>query len=204
MHKLPRFLLTAVLLTTGLYAQDVSVTGVEGTSWLNHLGRSFSNTSMGRTGRLGPSSDTASDDKSKEKSELSLILAPQTVTLHGADLYRLNCQGCHGESGLGAPPEINSVIDPVRATSVALVTERMKKVGMDVSRANAEEMARESRSALLLRLHKGGENMPPFPHLSEAEIRALMAYLNLLAGLPGARQTQESLLQSPAFVLVNT
>ena len=169
MHKLLRFLMAGVFLAgCGLPAQNPAVTDVEGESWLNHLARSFNETSMGKTGRLGPAPTATSEDSTLSESELRLLLAPNTVTLHGDDLYRLNCQGCHGESGLGAPPEINSIINPVRATSVALVMERMKKVGMDVSPANAAEMAQQSRKALLLRLHKGGEDMPPFLHLSEA------------------------------------
>jgi hypothetical protein len=59
----------------------------------------------------------------------------------------------------------NQLRNPVRATSTAIVMERMKKVGMDVSPANAAEMAQQSRTALLLRLHEGSENMPPFPNL---------------------------------------
>jgi|HubBroStandDraft_4_1064222.scaffolds.fasta_scaffold00379_3 mono/diheme cytochrome c family protein len=197
MHKLLRFLLAGVFLAgCCLSAQDLAVTDVEGASWLNHLGRSFNDTNMGKTGRLGPSPDMSPGEIPDRKSELSPVLAPQTVTLHGADVYRLNCQGCHGASGLGAPPEINSIIYPVRATSVALVMERMKKVGMDVSPTNAEEMARQSRTALLLRLHQGGESMPPFPHLSEPEIRVLMAYLKQLAGLPGAEREQVTVIES--------
>ena len=34
--------------------KDVPVTVVAGESWLNHLQRSFDETSMGKTGRLGP------------------------------------------------------------------------------------------------------------------------------------------------------
>lgn len=119
------------------------------------------------------------------------------MTLHGSDLYRINCQGCHGVSGLGAPPEINSVINPVRATSVNLVIQRMKERGMEMSRADATELARQSKTALLQRLHDGGENMPPFPHLSETEIRALLAYLEQLAAIPGARSEQLAVKESP-------
>ena len=121
----------------------------------------------------------------------------QSVTLHGSDLYRLNCQGCHGESGQGAPPEINSVINPVRATSVALVMARMKTAGMDISRADAVKLAQQSNAALLQRLHNGGQNMPSFPHLNEAEIRSLFAYLKQLAGVPGAEAEQVTVKESP-------
>jgi hypothetical protein len=35
-------------------ARDVAVTGVAGRSWLNQLNRNFEETSMGKTGHLGP------------------------------------------------------------------------------------------------------------------------------------------------------
>jgi mono/diheme cytochrome c family protein len=118
------------------------------------------------------------------------------VTLHGSDLYRLNCQGCHGEFGLGAPPEINSVINPTRAMSTQVILERMKNLGMDMSRADAAVLANQSRAALLERLHKGGTDMPPFPHLSEPEVRAIVAYLKQLAGVPGAEREQAAVEES--------
>ena len=96
----------------------------------------------------------------------------------------MNCQGCHGESGAGAPPEINSVINPVRATSVTLVMARMKNSGMDISHADAAKLAQQANSALLKRLQEGGENMPAFPHLREAEVRSLLGYLKQLSAMP--------------------
>jgi mono/diheme cytochrome c family protein len=69
-----------------------------------------------------------------------------------------------------------------------MVMERMKTRGMEITASAAAELARQSQSALLERLHKGGQAMPPFSHLNEGEIRALLAYLNQLAGVPGARQ----------------
>lgn len=182
------YLVAATVFLAGCWlpAQNPAVTDVEGESWISHLARNFNETSMGKTGRLGPAPTPAGAEANPSESEISLLLAPGSVALHGSDLYRLNCQGCHGESGLGAPPEINSLINPVRATSIPLVMERMKRVGMDISPANAAEMARQSRKALLQRLHQGGEDMPPFQHLSEPEIRALVAYLNRLAGVSSA------------------
>ncbi len=194
MYKLLRSMAVGVFLAgCWLTAQNLAVTNVQGESWLNHLARNFNETSMGKTGRLGPSETIPGDDSPRWESQPLPVLATQAVTVHGADLYRMNCRGCHGESGLGAPSEINSVINPVRATSVALVMERMKAVGMDVSPATATEMAKQSRKALLLRLHEGGENMPSFPHLSEPEIRAIAAYLKQLADVPGAQGEQVTL-----------
>src|ERR1017187_2414699 len=145
MRTLLRSLVTAAFLAGfWLNAQNLPVTNVEGESWINHLARSFNETSMGKTGRLGPSDISPGDDASGWESQPLPVSATQAVTVRGSDLYRMNCRGCHGELGLGAPPEINSVINPVRSTSVALIMERMKTVGMDVKPATAAEMALQS------------------------------------------------------------
>jgi mono/diheme cytochrome c family protein len=167
------------------------VTPVTGESWLTHLNRPFGETSMGKTGHLGPAPGREIMPRPFDVTQL-----PAKATLKGSDLYRLNCQGCHGESGLGAPPEINSVINPVRSTSAALVMERMKNAGMDIPRADAVKLAQQSNQALLQRLHNGGENMPAFSHLSEPEIRSLVAYLKELAGVPGAVREQSTVRES--------
>lgn len=180
--------------------RDVSVTAVEGESWLKHLHRSFNNTSMGKTWELGPAPPAPGEDTSRWRVELSPGYATQSVVLHGSDLYRLNCQGCHGAAGNGAPPEINSVINPVRATSVAVVLERTKKTGQEMSRANATELARQAKVLLLQRLHKGGESMPPFPQLKEAEIRSIVAYLEQLSEIPAAERNQVAVKESPTRV----
>jgi mono/diheme cytochrome c family protein len=192
-------LLSAVLGQTVRH-RDIPVTVVSGESWLTHLHRPFGTTNMGRTWRLGPSAQMPGEESTHWQLRLPFGFAKQSVTLHGSDVYRLNCRGCHEESGLGAPPEINSVIDPVRATSVAIIMARMKKVGMGVSPAEATVLAKQSSTALLQRFHKGGQNMPPFPQLSEAEIRSLVAYLKQLAGVPGAERKQIAIEESPTRV----
>jgi mono/diheme cytochrome c family protein len=176
------------------------VTPVEGESWLSHLHRSFGDTSMGKTWHLGPASSAPEEELRRGPPELLVGCTTQTTTLRGADLYRLNCWGCHGETGLGAPPEINSIIDPVRATSVRLVEERMKKVGNDVSPAQATQLAQQAQAALVQRLHSGGKSMPPFPQLNEAEIRSILAYLRQLASFPGAENEQIAVSESPVRV----
>jgi len=196
--------LVMLALATSLLAQTsgnqaTKVTAVAGESWLSHLHRAFDDTSMGKTGRLGPA------EPEQEQSSGALLLvssgrSAQTVKLHGADLYRMNCRGCHGETGLGAPPEINSVINPVRAGSTALVMERMKKTGMSMSYADAATLAKQSQDAVIERLHNGGKDMPPFSHLNEAEIRALVAYLKQLADVPGAAAGQLTVTETPARV----
>ncbi len=180
--------------------KDVPVTAVEGESWLKHLHRSFNNTSMGKTWELGPPPVAPGEETAPWRLELSPGYATQSEVLHGSDLYRLNCQGCHGSAGNGAPPEINSVINPVRATSVAVVLERTKKTGQEMSRASATELAGQAKVLLLQRLHKGGEAMPPFPQLSEVEIRAIVAYLEQLSEVPGAERNQVAVNESPTRV----
>lgn len=175
-------------------AEDrAAMSAVTGESWLTHLHRRFDQTSMGKTDRYGPAPGE----------DVSLPTLPAeaptaTVSLTGADLYRLNCRGCHGESGLGAPPEINSVINPVRSTAVSAIRERMKAVGSEIGRAEAEALAKQSKEALMKRLHEGGDRMPSFAHLNEAEIRSLYAYLRQLAGIKGAEHEQTS-VREPAL-----
>jgi mono/diheme cytochrome c family protein len=192
-------LLAVVVLASSLLGQtgtgDISVTAVKGESWIRHVGRSFGETSMGKTWNLGP----APPDPGSEPPPWQLNLSPgfptPIVTLHGSDLYRMTCQGCHKESGQGAPPEINSVIDPVRATSVAVITARMKAASREMSRSDIAAMAKESKVMLLQRLHIGGQHMLP-PTMSEAEIRSLVAYLEQLSDIPGAEKNQIAVRES--------
>ncbi|MFL6306308.1 MAG: c-type cytochrome [Candidatus Sulfotelmatobacter sp.] len=180
--------------------KTVPTTRVTGESWLNHLHRAFEVTSMGKTYRLGPSFDKVSEETHAQAPQLPADARRQALALRGSDLYRLNCWGCHGEFGLGAPPEINSVINPTKATSTQLVMKRMKGLGMDMSRADAAQLANESKAALLQRLHKGGTDMPAFPYLNEAEVDAIVNYLRLLAGIPGAEKQQAVVNESSVRV----
>jgi mono/diheme cytochrome c family protein len=133
--------------------------------------------------------------------QLSNKFTGQSTTLYGSDLYRLKCQSCHGTSGMGAPPEINSVIDPVRATSARIYIERMKKAGMDVTWKDAATLAKQAKGMLLDRLHTGGTDMPsPNPSLTDSEVRSLFAYLRQLAGIPGAEKQQIPVVEPPLRV----
>jgi mono/diheme cytochrome c family protein len=190
------FILASSLSGQTVGTKSVAVSAVEGESWISHLHRSFNDTSMGKTWELGPPPPMPGEEYPRGQ-ELSTGYATQTVTLHGSDLYRLNCQGCHGASGLGAPPEINSVINPVRATSVAMILERTKKTGQEMTRADAAVLAGQAKSLLIKRLHKGGEAMPPFPQLNELEIRSIVAYLEQLSEVPGAERNQVAVMESP-------
>ena len=191
------FLFVSSLSAQTIGTKDVRVTAVGGESWLRHLHRSFDETSMGRTWDLGPAPLMPGEESTHWKPDLTPGFAANTVTLYGSDLYRLNCQGCHGMSGAGAPPEINSVINPVRATSVAVIMERTKKTGQNMTRVDAAALAKQADVLLLERLHKGGETMPPFPPLSEEEIRSIVAYLEQLSNVPGAEKKQIATVESP-------
>jgi mono/diheme cytochrome c family protein len=153
---------------------------------------------MGKTWRLGQILKAPEETAAPSSGQRSS--SGNSVVLHGADLYRMNCEGCHGESGLGAPPEIASIINPVRATSATLIMQRMKSVGADVTRAQAAELAGQSKTALLQRLHNGGQDMPSFSYLDDSEVRSLVAYLNLLAGVPNAAARQATVSESHARV----
>lgn len=179
--------------------QDTSITAVEGESWIAHLHRPFNETSMGKTWDLGPPPPEPGDAPPSWRLELSPGYATEVRTLHGSDLYRLNCRSCHGEFGEGMPPEINAITGPVQATSAALTMKLMKNAGRELSQSDANAIAKESKILLLQRLHVGGESMPP-PTLSETEIRSLFTYLEQLSGVPGADKNQIAVKESACRV----
>jgi cytochrome c5 len=193
------FVLVSSLLAQTNATKHTSVTAVEGESWISHLHKRFGETSMGRTSDLGPAPPRPGNGAPPWQLNLSPGFPMSLVTLNGADLFRLNCQGCHKQSGHGAPPEINSVIDPVRATSVAVITAEMKAAGREMSQSEIAAMAKEAKVMLLQRLHVGGEHMLP-PVLSETEIHSLVAYLEQLSGVPGAEKKQIAVKESSYHV----
>ena len=68
----------------------VQVTPVAGESWLNHLHRTFAETSMGKTGRLGPPTYTGNEGSVEWQLRQVADATKRTVILHVADVYRLN------------------------------------------------------------------------------------------------------------------
>lgn len=173
-------------------ASGQEVTAVRGESWLKHIHRRFDQTSMGKSsGVYGPRAPMPNEWPPSSSSAGQGNANSPNRTLSGVDLYRFKCQACHGVLGVGAPPEIHSVIDPMRATSAKLYVERMKQVGMDVDLKDATPLAKQAHQAIMDRLHKGGTDMPPpDPQLTEMEARSLLAYLRQLAGIPGAEKQQ--------------
>ncbi|MFZ0451634.1 MAG: c-type cytochrome [Desulfatiglandaceae bacterium] len=138
---------------------------------------------MGMGGMMGGRYDAA---PRFSPSEIERMMGAR-FTLAGIDLFRLNCQSCHGPNGKGAPPEIKSNIGPFEGTSPALLQERMKKLGRPIGEKLAKELASQAEQSILQRLENGGKSMPPFRHLQGEEVRSLMQYLKARVRAPEAR-----------------
>lgn len=191
-----------------------TVTPVTGQSWLKHLGIADTRgTAMGQMGGHQPAIPSEREEPEgltgetespgplgnmihrilslfRNNGKLSSELLNETFVLAGSDLYRLNCQSCHGSEGKGAPPEIKSLIDPVRGTSATLTYQRMKEQGHPIDEAFARQLAATADSTLRRRLQEGGEKMPPFRHLRGDEVDALVAYLKKLAGVSSSENKE--------------
>jgi mono/diheme cytochrome c family protein len=198
-----------------------TVTPVSGKSWLQHLGLSLDQTRMGRMGGASSPSSSARREPMPQvgrssSGPLGVLLRRfyavlpdegkavkalnEPFVLGGADLYRLNCQSCHGPDGAGSPPEINSLIGPVQGTSPTLIRRRMKERGHPIDEAFARQLAAEGDKPLRERLVNGGEKMPAFKHLEGKEVDALLGYLKSLAGVPEERNADLRVTQSVARV----
>ncbi|MGC2018244.1 MAG: hypothetical protein WA657_20585, partial [Candidatus Acidiferrales bacterium] len=79
------FALAGSLLAQNAVDRDVSITAVEGESWIRHLHRPFAETSMGKTWELGPAPTGAGEEATPWQLELSPGYASQAVTLSGSD-----------------------------------------------------------------------------------------------------------------------
>jgi mono/diheme cytochrome c family protein len=162
-----RSILTAVAITcivAGVRAGPrdtpaVRVTPVSGPSWLHTLGVDYRDTSLGRgAGRYGP----GAADPASARPPLNVTLGI-TVTVTGADLYRMNCQACHRAEGTGAPPEIKSLLPQVQGSTLQ------------------EMRGKVTRETLYTRIERGGQRMPARVHLSRGDVDVLYAYLTALA-----------------------
>lgn len=201
------------------------VTAVTGSSWLEHLGLEVSETRLGRMGgrgaqpgprgeepelaaRLEASGHGAAGMRAALRRVLSLVgrgedpgaLTEAQFQLTGADLYRLSCRACHGPAGEGAPPEVASLLDPVRGTSPEQIRQRMEARATPIDREMAAELASQAETMLRTRLQEGGERMPPFRHLRGDEVDALLGYLQGLAGVDAGKQAELRVDQSAARV----
>lgn len=161
-------------------AVTATVTAVRGPSWLEHLGVELDDTRLGKMGGDGPPPANLREPPL----EGGGARADAPFTLEGRDIYRFSCRACHGPDGRGAPPEINSLLDPVRATSAALLEARQRKQGRRLPPGMARQLAADADRSLRDRIANGGRKMPAFPQLSEDEVAALLGYLRALAGVP--------------------
>lgn len=194
------------------------VTPVAGRSWIKHLGVSVEETRMGQMGGASPPADTPRQEPSLEAGgadglgmsirrffelspdEGSSRALDEPFVLTGADLYRLNCQSCHGPNGEGAPPEINSLRGPVEGTSPSLILRRMRTRGAPIDEDYARELAAQAEKPLRDRLVHGGKKMPPFRHLEGEEVEALLGHLERLVGAPEAEGADLRVTESAARV----
>ncbi len=159
-----------------------AVTPVHGPSWIQRIGLALDDTRLGKMG-----ADGAPPASAEQEPTVDLRAgAPRQprFRLGGEDLYRLNCRACHGPDGRGAPPEINSLIGPIQATSPTVLEERQRAQGRVLSPAMARELAAQADGTIRERLAHGGKEMPAFPHLADDEVSALLAYLKVLAHVP--------------------
>jgi mono/diheme cytochrome c family protein len=140
-------------------------------------GRGMMGGGMGMGGMMGRIYSNYRSDP-----EELMKLMNEKFFLTGVDLYRLNCQSCHGPYGHGSPPEINALIGPVEGTSPALIKARMKKWGRPIDDQLARELASQAEASIRERLQKGGKKMPPFNHLDGEEVNALFQYLQKHVG----------------------
>jgi mono/diheme cytochrome c family protein len=202
------------------------VTAVQGPSWIAHLGiQDIRQTAMGQAGGSEPPPSSPRQEPGltggenlprrgmgmgsmmgriysvyrSDEHEVARLM-DETFLLSGSDLYRLNCQSCHGPKGDGRPPEINSLIQPVQGASPAFIEQRMKSLGHPVGAEMAQRLAAEADSALRERLDKGGKKMPAFVHLNHEERGALLAFLRVLAGVPGSSAQEDLVTESVARV----
>jgi mono/diheme cytochrome c family protein len=175
---------------------------VNGSSWLTHLGLSFDTSVLGRVGGTHAAAQTNRREpmpRAPTRAEgiagwmrrlyrpaQTLADSNEPFALTGADLYRLTCQSCHGSRGLGAPPEISSLLGPVEGTSATLLTRRLTAQGRPVDDAFVQDVVAGAEHDLVQRLGEGGKEMPPFKYLKDQERRVLINYLKVLAGVPEA------------------
>ncbi|MBZ5533292.1 MAG: cytochrome c [Acidobacteriia bacterium] len=190
--------------------RELPTTSVQGPSWLKHLGLTVSQTQMGQVGAGGPVPATdqkpglttgtpAGPDNLKPivqrllstfraRPEQSSEILNEKFVVTGADLYRWNCQGCHGPDGKGSTPEINSVLGPVQGTSAVLTRTRLTARGIDVDDDMINEVTEMADTSLRDRLQHGGKSMPSFEYLRADEVDALLGHLEKLAGVPPTKR----------------
>jgi mono/diheme cytochrome c family protein len=208
----------AKMLLAGAKSDESPIPSVLGASWLKHLGLTVSQTHMGK---MGGSLPTANNPASaggpapsanlnsvmqkflptfRSNPEQAAGLLNQQFLVTGADLYRWNCQGCHGPDGKGFDPEINSIFGPVQGTSAKMTKDRMIARGIEADDEMVNQMSDLAATSLRDRLQHGGKNMPPFDYLRNDEVEALLGHLEKLAGVPPTKRDGLVVSESTARV----
>jgi mono/diheme cytochrome c family protein len=195
----------------------------QGPSCIKHLGLTVSQTRLGQVGGTGalpanphgnpqPSSGTPGGAANlnlviqrflstfRTSPEKAGALLNEKFPVSGADLYRWNCQACHGPDGQGAPPEINSVLGPVQGTSAVMTRKRLEARGLDVDDDMIQQVTELAEGSLRDRLQHGGKNMPSFEYLRPDEVEALFGYLEKLASVPPTKRDGLLVQESAARV----
>ncbi len=173
----------ATLVAHGLASGDGRAGAISGTepvsgpSMLRRAGTRLEGSKLGQLGGLEPTPAVPEPMPTPVHADVIFDLA-------GADLYRLACQSCHGPDAKGAPPEVNDLVGPARATSPALMAKRMRDLGHPVDEHLIHQLATDAGTAMRQKIHDGGPKMPSFSYLRPAESDAIVAYLGQLAGVP--------------------
>ncbi len=204
-------------------AREYPIPSGQGLSWLKHLGLAVSQTRMGQMGGTGalpvdphggpqpPSGDPGGPanlnsviqrflSTFRSGPEQAAAILNEEFAVSGADLYRWNCQACHGPDGQGAAPEINSVLGPVQGTSPAMTRKRMEARGLDVDDDVIQQVTELAEASLRDRFQHGGKNMPSFEYLRADEVEALFGYLEKLASVPPTKRDGLLIPESAARV----
>lgn len=165
-----------------VFAQGAKVTAISGPSWIERLNLRLADTTLGRAGaHYGPP-----PGKPAPAAEKTLEMA-EPVTLTGADLYRLNCQACHQAGGVGAPPEIKSVLALVQGNTLEAIRQQMRGEG-GATEAAVRRQAAAAEADLIKRIKTGGTRMPALAHLEPRDIDAIVAYIKQLSHVEGGPQ----------------
>lgn len=170
----------------------VAITPVEGPSTLHHLGLTIEESSMGWAGQWSP---PLSSPRSAADAATRSEPAGGPFILTGADLYRISCRACHKADGTGAPPEIRSLLGPVRSASIQWMTADMTARGRNLGPAFIRQLTTATEADLRARLRNGGHNMPAFGQISDQEYPVLRGYLDELADLPDAKPGPRSIAE---------
>lgn len=183
----------------------------QGPSWLKHLGLPISQTRMGQMGGAGalPASSNVTPQPAsgghvgpgnlnsviqrflstfRSSPQQAAAILNEQFAVSGSDLYRWNCQSCHGPDGQGALPEINSVLGPVQGTSPEMTRKRMEARGIDADDDMIQQVTELAGTSVRDRFQHGGKNMPSFEYLRADEVEALLGYLERLASVPPTKR----------------